>query len=177
MKHSRSHIVLAVLCGALATACTVQPLYAPGAGLESGTRSGLQSVSIAAANNRVAIEVRNHLIFLLNGGSGQPANPLYELSLKADPQLKSALIYQTPGRDGEPTSRTVTVAASYVLRKTEGDAVISTRRASASASFDVSQQEFANLRAKRDAENRAASEVAEMLRALIAADIARAEAG
>ena len=76
-------------------------------------------------------------------------------------------------RDGEPTSQTVTVTAKYVLRKSADDSVIRSRQVTASASFDVSIQEFANVRALRDAEDRAAREAAEQMRGLLAADLSR----
>ena len=46
-----------------------------------------------------------------------------------------------------------------------------------SASYDVPRQEFAAFRAQRDAENRAARELAELLRLAIAQDLSRAPAG
>ena len=42
-----------------------------------------------------------------------------------------------------------------------------------SASFDRPRQEFARLRAERDAENRAARELAELLRLAIAQDMSK----
>jgi LPS-assembly lipoprotein len=45
-----------------------------------------------------------------------------------------------------------------------------------SASYDVPRQEFAAVRAQRDAENRAARELAELLRLAIAQDLSRAPA-
>jgi LPS-assembly lipoprotein len=41
------------------------------------------------------------------------------------------------------------------------------------SSYDVPRQEFAALRAKRDAENRAARELAELIRLAVAQDLTR----
>ena len=61
------------------------------------------------------------------------------------------------------------------MRVSDG-AAISNRKVRATASYDVAGQEFANVRAERDAEDRAAGDVAERIRALIAADLKRAGA-
>jgi LPS-assembly lipoprotein len=153
----------------------VQPLYAPTVSPGISSPAPLGSIHVAEVDNRVGQQLRNHLIFLLNGGSGQPANPEYELGIKVATDNKSALAIQTTTAD-EPTAKKVTVTANYKLNRVSDDAVLSNRRARATASYDVSDQEFANIRAERDAEDRAARDVAERLRALIAADLKRAGA-
>ena len=173
MKRIGAKIAALAITGFLATACTVQPLYAPSGPSAAVQNAALASIYVKPADDRVGQQVRNALIFLLNGGSGQPANPAYELELKVSRSNRGALVIQTP-TDGEPTASTVTVTTNYTLTDTVDETKISTRRARASASYDVSGQEFANTRAERDAENRAARDVAERIRALLAADLARA---
>lgn len=173
MKRIGATIAALTISGFMATACTVQPLYAPSGPSGVAKNAALGSIYVKPAEDRVGQQVRNALIFLLNGGSEQPANPAYELELKVSRSNRGALVIQTP-TDGEPTASTVTVTANYTLTDTVDETKISARRASASASYDVSGQEFANARAERDAENRAARDVAERIRALLAADLARA---
>lgn len=177
MKKPAARVALAVLTGMTLVGCTVQPLYAPQPPQAGAVQSpSLASLYIEPVNDRVGQELRNHLIFLVNGGSGQPANPAYELALKVRSASKNAAVVQISTSDGEPTARTITVSASYRLTRASDGTLLSSRRTIASASYDVSLQEFANTRASRDAENRAAREAAEQLRALIAADLKRAGA-
>ncbi|MFZ2103728.1 MAG: LPS assembly lipoprotein LptE, partial [Oricola sp.] len=176
MKLFPTRVVVAALAGLTLAGCTVQPLYAPAPRPGAAQAAALPSIYIEPVDDRVGQEVRNALIFMMNGGSGQPANPAYTLSLKVTSVKENTLIVQTTSTDGEPTTRTVMVTANYELRRASDDASVARRRANASTSYDVSYQEFANTRAARDAENRAAREVAGQLRALIAADLSRAGA-
>src|SRR5687768_9746535 len=70
-------------CLVLASACTVRPLYAPvtSTGAGASTTAELASISVKPASTRYGQEVRNHMIFLLNGGKGEPASPAYTLDL------------------------------------------------------------------------------------------------
>jgi len=176
MRKPAARVALAVLTGIALAGCTAQPLYAPQSQAGTLQSPALASIYVKPVNDRVGQELRNHLIFLLNGGSGQPANPAYNLALNVRTQSRDAAVVQVTTSDGEPTSRTVTVTASYRLTDASDETPVAARSAVVSASYDVSLQEFANTRAERDAENRAAREAAEQLRALVAADLKRAGA-
>ncbi|MBN9070391.1 MAG: hypothetical protein J0H34_02090 [Rhizobiales bacterium] len=165
---------VALVLALAAAACTVRPLYsdAPiGPGGET-TTAALASVSVAPVTTRYAQEVRNQLIFLLYGGSGAPAAPAYDLTLGVTERRDTTTTSQTTD-ENEPSSASMTVISRYVLvdRATRKPIAQGTRQAS--ASFDVPRQEFAAYRAARDAENRAARELAEMLRLAIAQDLVR----
>lgn len=176
MRHLGAHIAIATLAGLLSAGCTVQPLYAPPVAYNGAEApAALASIDIPPIDDRVGQQLRNHLIFLLNGGSGLPVNPEYELQVTVATSSRNALIVQTR-TDDEPTAKKVTVIASYVLDKIADGTTISNRRVSSTASYDVTGQEFANIRAARDAQNRAARDTAERMRALIAADLKRAGA-
>jgi LPS-assembly lipoprotein len=56
----------------ITSACTVRPLYGEASG-SIGAGGGLGSIAVNPVTSRYAQEVRNHLIFGLNGGAGQPA--------------------------------------------------------------------------------------------------------
>ena len=51
---------------------------------------------------------------------------------------------------------------------------MSTGRRQIASSYDIPRQEFAAVRAERDAENRAARELAELLRLALAQDLEKA---
>ena len=112
----RAAAVFLVVGVPLASACTVKPLYynPSSDGTQTGVKADLSSISIKPVEQRYAQEVRNHLIFLFNGGSGQPAASAYTLTLVVTALHESAAVVQV-GDDNEPTAGTVTLTARYVL--------------------------------------------------------------
>lgn len=160
---------------AIFPACTVRPLYSSAPATAGGTATmteELASIAIKPVKTRGAQQVRNHLMFLFYGGAAEPASPAYTLSLTVSVRVETAASIQRTTDDEEPTAKTVTMVGRYALLAADGTAVASGRRQIAS-SYDIPTQEFAALRARRDAEDRAARELAELLRLAIAQDIAR----
>jgi len=154
-----------VVLGALA-GCQVRPLYSTPA----GTEGKLASVSISSADDRVEQQVRNDLIFLFAGGAGEPANPAYHLTLNVAVRKIGVLIDIS---DDVPRAGRIVVSADYNLVKTDSGETIASGKRSAVALVDYPIQEFAKLRAVRDAENRGARELAELIRADVAAALGR----
>lgn len=171
-------VALAALAGV--AGCTVQPLYgdttsAIGTQGPAGTASArLASVEVKPATDRVGQEVRNHLVFLLGGGGGQPANPAYVLDLDTRATRSRAATIETRSTLLEPTSGLVTVRGKYRLTEAGTGRLISAGLRSTQASFDIPVQEYAALRAERDAQNRAARELAELLRLVVAQELEKA---
>lgn len=157
----------------IASSCTVRPLLAtqPG-GAQEGTVSALASAAVAPVNTRFAQEVRNQLIFLLQGGAAEPVAPRYILDLAVDRSVTSAALVQVGG-ENEPTAGTVTLTGTYLLRETASGTTVAQGRNQVSASFDRPPQEYAVLRAQRDAEDRAARELAELIRLAVAQGVTR----
>ena len=163
------HILLAVLlvCGvSVLQACQVKPLYSPSA----GTQSKLLSVGINPADDRVEQVLRNRLIFMFSGGKGEPAKPDYTLDVTIAGRASAALREQLT--DGI-TAQRYTAIATYSLRDNKTREIIGTGKRTVVTFYDQTTQEFANRRALRDAENRAAGELAEIIRADTAALISR----
>jgi len=171
------HVALIALLAAMPGlgACTVQPLYynPSSGGVPTGVTAELSSISIKPVETRYAQELRNHLIFLLNGGSGQPATARYTLALTVAAVNRSAAVVQR-ARENEPTAGTVTMTARYVLTETETGKPVAEGRREIMSSYDVPRQEFAALRAERDAQNRAARELADLLKLALAQDLTHA---
>lgn len=160
---------------AVSSACTVRPLYSDAPATSGGTASmsqELASIAIKQVSTREAQQVRNHLMFLFYGGGAEPSSPSYMLSLTVSARVEIVTSLQRTTVDEEPTSKSVTMIGRYTLHAADGTHVASGRREVA-ASFDVPDQEFAALRAERDAKDRAARELAELLRLAMAQDIAR----
>jgi LPS-assembly lipoprotein len=154
--------------------CTVRPLYAtshtaPGEA-PKGVAAALRTVSVAPVATRDAQEVRNQLIFLFNGGKAQAATPAYTVNLAVLTTSESSADIQVAD-DTEPTAAAIVMDATYSITDAATGAVVANGKRSMSSSYDVPRQEFAVLRAQRDAENRAARELAELLRLAIAQDI------
>lgn len=175
---SRRAVVLAVslLSATALSACTVRPLYsdAPiGTETSATVRSELAAIAIKPVQTRYGQEVRNQLIFLLGGGGGEPASPLYSLDLTVTALRESAAVRQVALNENEPTAATVTLSGRYVLTRIADGEVVGTGTQKIMSSFDVPRQAYAEIRAETDAQNRAARELAELLRLAIAQDVAR----
>lgn len=167
---------LALLLAALAVAgCTVRPLYsdsAPAGSMVTGSIGAeLSTIAIKPVGNRVGQEVRNHLVFLFGGGKGEPASPRYTLDLRVSAYSESTANIQV-NEQNEPTAALMNASAVYTLTDSSGKVVSSGSREFRS-SYDVPRQEFAAYRAQIDAENRAARELAELVRMAIAQDLAK----
>jgi len=163
-KIGRSGLVVAALL--FLSACQFQPLYgerSPGQG------GGLEQVGVASVDSRVAQQVRNHLLFLLNGGFASN-DKTHEARLRVT--FSNKLLAALPSEQ-DSTAGTITVRVSYDLVDLETNEVVARGRRDTTASYDRTGQVLANNRAVRDAENRAAREAAEAIRLAIASDISR----
>lgn len=160
---------------AVASACTVRPLYsnavAPGG--TGTTVAAYPSIVIKPVQTRYAQEVRNHLIFMLNGGAGQPANAQYSLDLGITEVDSRVLLAPTTTGEDRPSAGTIVMTSSYRLTTVGSGEVVASGTRRISSSYDRPRQEFAALRAQRDAENRAARELAELLKLAIGQDLSR----
>ena len=169
-------VALAGLVGSLAlvSACTVRPLYS-NAPLSTGSSANaeLASIAIKPVKTRYAQQVRNNLIFGFGRGAGEPASPLYSLTLSVTEAVESSALVQVGTDEDEPTAGSVTLTANYTLTDAKTGAVVTVGKRSITSSFDRPRQEFASYRAQIDAENRAARELAEALQLSIAQDLVR----
>lgn len=165
---ARQLTALAMVALVALAGCTVQPLYAPTAAGTSPV-AALGNISIDPVGDRVSQEVRNRLIFALNGGKGQPASAPYHMRLVVT-SSESALGV-TPIATAPAYS--VTVAATYEVRSVAGDKILLRDTVRQSASYDRVNQAYANERALLDAQNRAAGLVADVIRLNLAAAAAK----
>ncbi len=143
-----------------ASSCTVQPLLSQNS-ISSTANIG---VSIEPVETRVAQQVRNRLIFLLNGGPSEPVDPIYTATLSVGTQARGLLNVQPDPNDSDTSAVSLTLIGTLVLNSSDEDQPGIKFDGRALASFDQSTQIFANSRAFIDAENRAAAELAEQLR-------------
>ena len=176
-------ITTAVLLGTTLaiSACTVQPLYrgdsngAAQMNVSPSIRSKLSGVVIDAPTDRFNQLVRNRLIFLLNGGAGEPSDPTYQLSLGTSYSIRTAVqmdIGDSTDRTGRASAGAVDGRSAYVLKDMKNKPVAKRTR-TVSASFDRPRQEYANLQAEEDAKKRAAEELAEQIFLSLAQDMSK----
>ena len=145
----------------IAGGCQVRPLYATSGKAEAA----LKSIEFSAADDRVEQEVRNQLIFLTAGGAGEPAKPEYDVELNVKQRNVDVLLDVSTD---QPRAGRIVLVADFTLKRRATGEVLKTGRRSTVALVDYSEQEFAKIRATRDAENRAARELAELVRADLA---------
>lgn len=166
------------LAGALALAALLggcfEPLYgerslAGGPGLR--TRMNAVDVSTIDAPNgtplaRIANELRNDLIFDLQGGSGG-STPTHSLKITMSTSNQQVIVDITTAR---ADVQQFGINASYTLvEKATGKPVI-TGQTFARVSYDNpgQAQRFSNARGQRDAENRAAKQISGNIRSRLA---------
>jgi len=164
---SRPQVLAAALVAVGLGGCMFQPMYAqtPLYGAGPSLHDALRDVDVAAISGRIGNELRNDLIYELTGGEGNRTGAPYRLTLLANVSSFNPIIDTD---SGQPVAQMISFDVTYKLHDVVNDRIALTEQAMARVSIDRSQQRFANLRAVRDAENRAAKVVAEQIRARLA---------
>jgi len=168
-----ARLAAALAAAGLLAAC-FQPLYGDRSVTGSpALRTALQAVDvlqIEAANGtqeaRIAVEVRNSLLFELTGGAGS-ISPTHQLKINISLSKSALIVDVTTGRtEAEVTG----IDAIYQLTELATGKVVFRSTTFARVSSDVpgQQQRFARSRAQRDAEDRAAKVIAENIRSRLA---------
>jgi LPS-assembly lipoprotein len=140
----------------LLAGCQASPLYQD---TDGGTRASLAAIAYSPADTRVGLETRNRLIFLTTGGV-ESTTPQYRVDLSVTSSVEGVLLERNA--DTPNAGRAVAVG-TYTLKRISDDTVLKSGRRQTVALFDYPRQEFAKLRAVRDAETRAAREMAELI--------------
>ncbi|MGV3549780.1 LPS assembly lipoprotein LptE [Rhizobium sp.] len=155
------------LCALLAlSGCQVKPLYAT----DTNTQQAMAAIDFSEADDRVELEVRNNLVFLASGGAGEPVNPQYDVDFNVTTRYVGVLLDL---KDDLPRAGRVELRAEFTLKRRGTEEILRTGKRRTVALVDYPGQEFAKIRATRDAENRAAREMAELIRADLAAWLGR----
>ena len=165
--------LLAVVALAALTAGCFQPMYAEHADGTPGLREKLMGVEVppvdknnASREARIQVEIRNALAFKLYGNAtGMP--PTHRLVLRFNSSRTSLMIDQATGL---PTSENYGIDAQYNLIDLATNKSVMTGTTFSRVSYDIpgNLQRFARSRAFRDAEDRAAHEIAENIQTRLA---------
>jgi len=153
-----------------------QPLYAdrtldgsPGAGLRGALGAvDVKQIDVGKGTDeaRLAVEIRNALIFDLTGGGPAP-RPAYGLVIHMSSTVADVIVDTTTTR---PAIENYGINATYVLTETASGKAVVNGQTFARVSYDIPGQEqrFARLRGLRDAETRAAKVIADNIRSRLA---------
>jgi LPS-assembly lipoprotein len=152
---------LAVTAAISLAGCGIQPLYGTTAG-GSRLAAAMAGVDITPIPGRVGQRVRNELIFENTGGSGQTGT-----TYKLDIVIKESLTNELVKISGDAKSQVYELDATFKLISNDGRVVLE-GKATSRAPYERFETIFSNVRARYDAENRAARTVAESIKVRIA---------
>jgi LPS-assembly lipoprotein len=152
---------LAVTAAISLAGCGIQPLYGTTAG-GSRLAAAMAGVDVTPIPGRVGQRVRNELIFENTGGSGQTGT-----TYKLDIVIKESLTNELVKISGDAKSQVYQLDATFKLISNDGRVVLE-GKATSRAPYERFETIFSNVRARYDAENRAARTVAESIKVRIA---------
>jgi LPS-assembly lipoprotein len=163
-----------VACLGGLTAGCFQPLYAErsltgeptiGTALERVDVSQIPAPN-GSSEARVAVEVRNQLLFDIRGGAAPPP-PTHRLAIRMTSTRLSVIVDITSGR---PDVENYGLNVFFTLTEIKTGKQVMTGNTFARVSYDIPGQEqrFARARALRDAENRASKVIADNVKARLA---------
>ena len=162
-------LVAVLVLGALTGGC-FQPLYrsSPNS-VDDSIHDKLAAIDITqivapngTPDERLAVAVRNSLLYDLNGGTN-PVAPTYQLDIHLGWFRSTVIVDLASGR---PDAQVEGINATFTLTETATNKVVLRSSTFARSSFDVpgSAQRFAEHRATRNAEDRAVEQLADNIR-------------
>lgn len=143
-----------------------RPMYASTAG--SGLAAQLAKLQLSPIPGRVGQRIRNELVFA-SKVAGDPPRRTHRLEVAIRESVTSTLIR----KDGEALSQIYNLEASFKIVDLATNRVEFQGQSQTRAAFDRSLTIFSNVRAREDAENRAAKTMALELEGRIAAFLSR----
>lgn len=181
-SRSRTLAVLAcaMISGLMLSACSdgtgFRPMNASAGFGGTGALEKLAAVDVAPIPGRVGQRIRNELVFQSTGG-GLPAEPQFRLEIAIRESVTSTLV----NADGNAAGQIYNLDAAYRLVRISDKSVVAEGTSYGRAGFErgvpsevnTSRSVFANVRAREDAENRAAKTVAEELKTRLLAHLSK----
>ena len=162
-------VAVAAVAGLGLAGCGFQPLYGNNTTTATGTRlsEAMSSVDVQPIPGRVGQKVRNELIFA-NTGGGNAAAPRYRLNIA----LLEKDIQQLVQVTGNARGQVYQLQARYKLVDVASGKVIHEGMAVSRAPYTRFQEVFSNVRARYNAEDRAAKTISESIKSQLAAYLA-----
>ncbi len=170
----RSAICVALACAAVLAGCGdsgFHPLYAtsPLVG-GSDVAAKLASLEIAPIPGRVGQRVRNEMIYQSTGGGAEAFDPAYRLEIVLTESISATLVQI----DGNSSGSIYNLNAKFRLIRIADRTVALQGESNGRIMFQRFESVYSNVRARKEAEDRAASTVAEDLKSRLAAYLSNA---
>ena len=165
-------LLLAAAPGLAACEGGFQPLYGVSAWGGSRVQERMAQVDVAAIPGRVGQRIRNEQIFQ-NTGASEPPPPTHRLEVA----IKETVISTLVRPDGSSAGETYLIEASFRIIKISDKKVVLQGNSHARAAFERyttntvpagSTFTYSNVRARENAENRAARVIADDLKTRVA---------
>ena len=164
---SSPRLALAALALAILAAlggCTIRPLYGT-TSVESGPQADLPAINVQAPASRIEQVYRNTLLFGLSGGADAP-DARYGLVYRMNVRQQEIAVERGTGT---PNVYQLSGGVSFLLKDTSTGESIFGASVTSINTYTRSSQNFANMRAERDAEDRLAKALAQLTEARLAA--------
>ncbi len=166
-------VVLGLASAVALTGCadgssSFRPLYGSSELGGAGASEKLATVDIAPIPGRVGQRLRNEFIFQATGG-GEPLPPAYRLNVAVRESVSSTLVKI----DGNARGQIYNLDTQFTLVRISDKKVVLSGHSYGRAGFERLTSIFANVRAREDAENRAAKTVGEEMRTRLLAYLAQ----
>ncbi len=169
LRGSRLMLAAALLAAATAGGC-FQPLYAENTRSVTGgsIKDAFKEIEVPEMKGLIGHYLRNELVFELDGGN----EPDRTKRLKFQSQISESLeVVTVDYANGRADSAILVATANWSLTDTTSGKVVSQGMNVVRAPYERSSQRFATVRAARDAQIRAAKNLATLIRGQIAADL------
>jgi LPS-assembly lipoprotein len=160
-ERKRGAAMLVALAGILLLGLSgcIHPMYGA-----NGVNNKLAEIEVAPIPERVGHYLAEELKFETDGSGNRPS-PRYRLTISATSTAVGTIVDIGSQR---ADAAVVQVNATYSLAEIAGGRAVTSGAVYASASYDRTEQRYANVRAARDAEIRAATVLADQIRTRLA---------
>lgn len=157
---------------ALGLAGCFTPVYAPTASAPGGVAEQLKqidvgTVRVSGGGEVMAHELRSELIFALDGERTETVEKRYRITAVIAAQRSSPIISTATGR---AAAGAISANVTWQIEDLETERIVLAGSQRGEASYDRTDQRFAALRARREAEQRLARQLARHVATQIAID-------
>lgn len=163
----KTRAALALIAALALSACGFRPLYGE-ASIPEGAEAAFGAVRIAPVSptndsDRIGYLVSDALDRALHT-PGHNEAPAHDLKVRLSDERRGLSIQD----DSSTTRYNYRLTAEWTLTLANSEAAIATGRAETTASYNVVDSQYATLVARKDAEERAAREIAEQIKLRLA---------
>ncbi len=142
-----------------------RPLYATSSIGGTDVSQKLAEMEVAPIPGRVGQQLRNEMIFQATGGGYAAQNPNYRLEVVLRESISATLVQI----DGNSSGSIYNLNASFRLVRLSDKSIALQGESHGRSAFQRFDSVYANVRARREAEDRAAHTIADDMKARLAA--------